>query len=477
MKPVVILFVVAFVSAVSASVDARTWYVPSECPTIQAGIDSASAGDVVQVADGTYTGSGNKNLDFGGKAITVRSENGPDNCVIDCQDNGRGFCFSSGETLTSVVDGFTITNGNLGNGGGICCFDNSSPTITNCTITGSTCDFFGGGIDCENHSAPRIINCTITGNTTTEGGGIHSYWGSSPTIINCTIIGNSASSDGGGIFCYNAEATIINCTITGNTAAGRGGGLHCDYGSDVTVVNCVLWADAAPKGPEIALAGNDEYPTTLTVSYSDVQGGYAGTYRWGNSTLNWGAGNIAGDPLFVDAGNDNYHLSSSSPCIDAGSNDAVPPDVTTDLDGNPRIVDGDGDDTATVDMGAYEAGPPTYNVTIEAYCYTEGAPVGVSITVDGSPTGYNTPHTFTGLSGTHTFTVPDNDPNEHAFEHWNTGETGTTITLTSSGTCIAYYGAIPVPMLTEWSLIALVVLVLLSTSLVLRRRKRAVSLR
>lgn len=82
---------------------------------------------------------------------------------------------------------------------------------------------------------------------------------------------------------------------------------------------------------------------------------------------------------------------------------------------------------------------PTYDVTIKAHCYTEGVDVSVSITMDGSPTGYNTPHTFTGLAGTHTFTVPDADPNEHPFIGWSTGETSTTITITTGGTYTAYY--------------------------------------
>ena len=86
-----------------------------------------------------------------------------------------------------------------------------------------------------------------------------------------------------------------------------------------------------------------------------------------------------------------------------------------------------------------------YNVAIDAYCYTEAAAVSVGITMDGTPTGYNTPHTFTGLTGTHTFTVPSNDPSGHPFKQWSTGSTSTTITVNSGGTYTAYYGETPQP--------------------------------
>ena len=92
-----------------------TIHVPGDYSTIQAGIDAAAVGDTVLVTDGTYTGQGNRDLDFEGKAITVQSENGPNNCIINCEGSWdaerQGFYFHSGETNSSVVRGLTIRNG------------------------------------------------------------------------------------------------------------------------------------------------------------------------------------------------------------------------------------------------------------------------------------------------------------------------------------------------------------------------------
>ena len=151
----------------------------------------------------------------------------------------------------------------------------------------------------------------------------------------------------------------------------------------------------------------------------------------------------------------------------------------TDPNGHPfeQWSTGETSTTLTVTSGGtytayYRA--PIYDVTIEAYCYTEAAPVSVSITMDGSPTGYYTPHTFWGLTGTHTFTVPDNDPSGHPFVAWSTGETSTTVMVSAAGTYTAYYRGF-VPAFTQWGLVILAALLVFSACVLLRRRRAVVS--
>ncbi len=131
MKRVILLLTAAYL--LIPSTKAATLRVPSQYWRIQAAINASVNGDTVLVADGVYAGSGNKNLDFSGKAIVVMSDNGAENCIIDCENDGRGFYFHSSEDTNSVLKGFTVRNGRTYPGGGIFC-NCSSPKITDCVL-------------------------------------------------------------------------------------------------------------------------------------------------------------------------------------------------------------------------------------------------------------------------------------------------------------------------------------------------------
>jgi len=383
---------------------------PADFNNIQAAINAANGGDTILVADGTYRGNGNRDIDFKGKAITLRSENGPANCFIDCQGSASephlGFYFHSDEGPDSVLDGFTITNGYHEDAGAILCTyipggGESSPTITNCIITHNQ-GKYAGAIECRYRCEPEISNCIISNNIGEYRGGIN-YWGESqPVVSNCIIRGNSGQGGGGittgGAHCYG---TILNCLIVGNHSANLGGGIYWwSWGGSLTIINCTV-ADNLGMGG-ILIGGGGNVTGTITncivwgnrwegssfqivledmtaeVTYCGVEGGWPGE------------GNIDADPLFVDAdgldniagtADDNLRLLGGSPCLDTGNNLAVPPSLTTDLDRNPRIING------IVDMGAYEGPKQGLVVIPRSVTVQEGATNSFTVALAMVPLG------------------------------------------------------------------------------------------
>ncbi|MDP8269118.1 MAG: PKD domain-containing protein [Candidatus Tenebribacter davisii] len=324
--------------------------VPADQPTIQYGIEFAANSDTVLVQPGTYY----ENINYNGKLITVgslflttRDTTYISSTIIDGQDNGRVINFTSGENNSSTLYGLTIRNGNAngasfpGNsGGGILCDNVSSPTIKNVIIRDNSADLYGGGIFCNNNCDVILMNVEIVNNSAQIGGGITYYDTGSPLLQDSSVSGNTASSSAGGIYFISTTPTLVNVlladnqcdwgaalsisysdiimqhvTITGNHGSGGGGGIYC-YNSHPQLTNSIMWNNL-PQ--EIFMASGE-----ITISYTDIQGSWAGT------------GNINSNPLFVDAANGDYHLQPGSPCIDAG-NPASPLDP----------------DNSITDMGAY----------------------------------------------------------------------------------------------------------------------------
>jgi hypothetical protein len=346
---ILFLTVCAFVPG---SADADIFYVPDDFGTIQNALDACQNGDTVVVRDGTWTGPGNKELDFAGTSLTLRSENGPQSSIIDCEGDGRAFYFHSGETADAVLDGFTIVNGDVtasdsggaifcqdssptianctitgnyaGRGGGIFCYYYAAPTILNCEVTANTGVYFGGGIACWSYAAPIIKNSTLSANVTRSGGGISCMFTSSPTLTNSIITGNFADGNGGGIYCRSFSAPYtVNCTITGNGAL-YGGGLAATSSSDPLTENSVFWENwATVNGPEVAVTGN----SSAAFDYTDLAGGVFSMYLDSTSQADYDSTNIEADPLFVEDGYwdgdvwvpGDYRLGAGSPCIDTGN--------------------------------------------------------------------------------------------------------------------------------------------------------------
>jgi predicted outer membrane repeat protein len=202
-------------------------------PTIQAAIQAAQDGDVIELTDGIFIGDGNRDLDYLGKRIGVRSQSGnPETCVIDCQgspgDPHRGLRFHSGEGVTSLLSGVTVANGHAegegtnASGGAVCCVSGSSPAVSNCIFRDNSSSTSGGAFFCDS-SSPSLSNCQLVANSADIGGGMNCVW-ASPVITNCAFSNNAAEYGGGITCCRDSEPAITGCVFAENSALVFGGG-------------------------------------------------------------------------------------------------------------------------------------------------------------------------------------------------------------------------------------------------------------
>ena len=335
--------------------------------SIQPAIDAASDGDIIVVADGTYTGDENRNLNYKSKAITVRSLNGPRNCIIDCATTSAGtnsaFRFLTSEGPDSILDGFTITNATTS---AILC-TKASPTIRNCILDSNHSVYHAGAVFCKD-SLATVENCVVKNNSSpTHGGGIY-CWDSNVTVRNCAITANTAET-GGAIYCYNSTLTLLDSLIAGNHADFIGGGIASRFQNPVTIVNTTFVNNTAEAGPAIHRTNTnltivqncifwnneDEDPATdyqivsddigpLFLSFCIVEGAAAAISATSPQNVFYADSNLALDPLLAD----DYHLSSESPAVDAGDPNTIIAD-RTDIDSQPRVL------RRRIDIGADEA--------------------------------------------------------------------------------------------------------------------------
>ena len=298
MKRTYAVCVLAAVGLVASAVAVER-HVPDPYGTIQAAIDASGAGDVVIIADGIYTGAGNKDLDFGGRAITVRSASGPDNCIIDCEGAGRGFYFHNGEGPDSIVQGITIRNGYQDplaslSGGGILC-ESSGFTLRNCVIRNCLA-FEGGALYCSS-SQTRIENCLFEDNHTDGPGlGISSgieVGGGTLTVINTSFTNNGPARHGTAI---NVESGFVESIIVQDCSFTNPTGIYISAGGELTIERCQFDGGRIDiyGGPtmvractfNVAAIYHVNGDTTLDRCHiRDTWGDYAIEYQWGTLTV------------------------------------------------------------------------------------------------------------------------------------------------------------------------------------------------
>jgi hypothetical protein len=342
-------------------------------PTIQAALDAVQDGDTIELADGTFTGDGNRDLDFLGKSLTVRSQSGdPQFCIIDCEGSEtephRGFCFTTQEGPDARIESITITNGwgptvptnwsaggavycgqawptltdclildnHATQGGGVFAWEDGGPTIIECTFIGNTADY-GGGMRAGETSAPLIEGCVFAENSTAyEAGGFGCTHEATPILTDCLFTGNSGNYRGGAV-CNNGLTVALydGCTFAGNDAL-QGGAVSCCVNSINVLRRCTFEGNRAPNGGSSVDCGCHAVATLeRCILAFGLEGGSASIWSdgeihiscsdiFGNAGGDWVEciaeqyginGNFSADPLFCEAATGDLSLHQDSPCM------------------------------------------------------------------------------------------------------------------------------------------------------------------
>lgn len=313
-------------------------------PTIQAAIDAANTGDTVLVAPGTYY----ENVDFKGKAITVRSAKGPQLTIIDGNHNGPVVNFSDVEGTNSVIEGFTIQNGYNWLGCGITALESSPSIIGNVIQNNKQQIYYGAAIGGDGGS-PIIIGNLFRNNATSgqsQSGAVSFIGTSSPFIANNVFVNNAGTAINMSLSGINSPVVINNTIVSNNV----GIGVDAQYNPASQIYMNNILADNA-VGLNINFYNFYNVPPVW-----DNNLVFGGKNYVGAPDLTGTNGNISADPMFVDPTNGDFHLQPGSPAIDAGNN-AAPFLPAMDFDGGPRVIAGHPNGPAIVDMGAYEFNP------------------------------------------------------------------------------------------------------------------------
>lgn len=332
-------------SMIVSSPQAASWLIKADgtgdVPTIQDGINAAGvSGDTVLVDDGTFTGAGNRGINFTGKDVVVRSLNSAALSILDAVSLDRLFILQNGETSAARIERLTLRNG-LGApyGGGIYCLNGTSPTISECVIEDCDATQRGGGIGLRGNSNPTIDACTIRDNSSgLDGGGVCAFE-SSPDITNTTFDGNTTGEYGGGLLCHESSGTIDGCAFRNNVAGSGGGGISMWVNTTAMFTNCIVEDDssgATVGGGGLHVRNSSPTLNNLTIRNNRTAGDGGGIH-FNNGSM----GSVSGSSIVSNHADGNgggvYMHQGASPTISTSSIDGNQADLRG---GGMHITDG-----------------------------------------------------------------------------------------------------------------------------------------
>jgi hypothetical protein len=275
-----------------------------DAPTISAGEDSAAHGDTLLLADGLYSGAGNKDTYVFNKRVIFRSESGdPEACIIDCGGSGTCITFSGyympgypDTPATGCVEGVTITGASTA----VRAYQDASAVVIDCIITGCTGVALSAvGVPAQGYASIWASRCLISSNAgyTIDGG-----YKCNATATECVFC------DNGGVLTVpdTGYGRISRCTVVSN-ARGSGGLINGGMYSSVEIENSVI---AYNTGTPVTSTGYE-----LVLECSDVYANSDGDYIGAIGGMNGVDGNFSEAPKFCDISGRNLTVETCSPCL------------------------------------------------------------------------------------------------------------------------------------------------------------------
>lgn len=270
MRPAIGIVVITLVLA--GSLSAQTWYVKpdgnGDQPTIQAAVWAAASGDTVLLANGTFTGDGNRDIDIFSSSVTVRSEAGdPSYCTIECGGSASephiAFDIRFGGSPPVTVEGITIINGYGPSGGALYiamyAAQPCTTVVRNCLFQDNTGEWTGGAIEVTDDCSLILGDCVFVDNSARSGGAVHLLSNGSLAADSCDFVENLASQTCGGAICANNSACAVHgCGFVSNSAAGGGGAIYSTGGGVLGLSNCSFVTNSTPYvGGAVYVNGTD----------------------------------------------------------------------------------------------------------------------------------------------------------------------------------------------------------------------------
>ncbi len=303
-------------------------------------------GGIIELADGTFTGDGNRSLNPGGKMFTLRSQSGnAAACIVDAQGsasvNHRHLTIQNGEGNALRFENITFRGGYSGYGGSVLLGDAVAPIFDGCRFESNQGGVNSGAVHSSGSPSPQFLRCTFSNNTAVGNVGGACTLGGAPVFVGCQFLQNHAVY-GGGLYFVNATATVDSCLFANNTANSYSGGIVItgatasatvsrstfDGGGSPTSSHFYLMQGASltlsqslltngTGGPAVYCSTDPEVET-VDITCSDIWNNAGGDYVGciaGQDTDPL-RDNLNADPYYCDVAQGNYTLDAASPALD-----------------------------------------------------------------------------------------------------------------------------------------------------------------